>query len=312
MFPKRKHPSMQSRVSELTIKELELFILASRTNSFREVARQWNILPAQVSKIIKKIEQKVGTQLFKRSVSGVVMTPEAVDILDAAEQICEISEGLKIEEHGDIYGKDPICTIGSISFLTTYLLAPAISEMRSSAKKKSRFRLIEFTHNDLVAHGLKGAFEMALHIEKLEWTNTWESVLLGKIPWKLYGRVGHPLGLACTEADVLKFPFVVPVDWSSYGYVVGEDHCPVSARRRIRGDEAATAETALELCRHSSQLTFIPEVLAKGWGHTNNMLTEIKVKSWPQVSNEIYLSVKSDIIKKNLMDSVVKNIKLLL
>src|ERR1700677_1126389 len=115
---------------DLTLKELELFVLASRTQSFREVARQSGMLPAHVSKIMKKIEDKVGTQLFKRSVSGVVLTPDAQIFLETAEQICEMTEVLALAGKANIQNKNPLWTMGAISFLATYLLAPTLGKVQ--------------------------------------------------------------------------------------------------------------------------------------------------------------------------------------
>jgi DNA-binding transcriptional LysR family regulator len=296
------------RHQDLTLKELELFVLASRTQSFREVARQSGMLPAHVSKVMKKIEEKVDTQLFKRSVSGIILTPDALVLLETAEQICEMAKDLGASGKAVSVDKNPLWTIGSISFLTTFLLSPTIGKIRKALKKKPRFRLIEFTHNDLVAHGLKGAFELAIHIESLEWTQVWQSIHVGNIRWKLYGRADHPLGETCEESEALKYPFIVPTDWNDRGYTVGEDHCPISVRRRIKGDECATAETALELCKTSDQLCFIPEIMAKEWCKLKKM-TEITVKSWPAVDKEIYLSVKTDVVPQWLLSVLSNSIK---
>jgi DNA-binding transcriptional LysR family regulator len=244
-------------------------------------------------------------QLFKRTSSGIILTPDAMEVLEKIEQICEISEGIKSIGKNISQDQVPLWTIGSISFLITYLLAPTVDILRKSTSKKMRLRLIEFTHNDLVAHGLKGAFDIAIHIEKLEWTHAWHSVLLGELSWKLYGRVDHPLGKNCEERDILKFPFIVPTEWSAHRYTMGDDHCPVPVRLRPKGDEAATAGTALELCRNSDQLTFIPEILARGW-HARDELTEIKVKEWRPIKNEIYLSVKADVIPRWLMANLAE------
>jgi DNA-binding transcriptional LysR family regulator len=106
----------------------------------------------------------------------------------------------------------------------------------------------------------------------------------------------------------MSYPFVVPTDWSTNGYTIGEDFCPLSVRRRKKGDEAATAETALELCRHSDQLTFIPEILARSWCNLDKM-REIRVADWPPVEKEIFLTVKADRVPRQLVDVILKSIR---
>jgi DNA-binding transcriptional LysR family regulator len=293
-------------LSDLTLRELELFVIAARSRSLRETARQSGLLPAHVSKLMQRLEEKMGQTLFRRSSAGILPTPEGLSLLGPAAEICEISETLAGNTRKPAV-KESLWTLGSISFLTTYLLAPHVESWRRNSRN-ARFRLIEFTHNDLVAHGLKGAFDLAVHIEKLEWTKAWETFSLGGLRWKLYARQNHPLPESCSEGEVSEYSFIVPTDWSENGYTIGSDFCPLTVRQRRKGDEVATAETALELCRFSDQLTFVPEILAKNWGRMDQM-KEIRVVNWPVVEKQIYLSVRSDRVSRRLVDLIVRSIK---
>lgn len=299
---------MLTKLSEISLRELEVFVLAARAQSLREVARQLNLLPANTSKIMKSLEAKLETQLFKRSVNGIILTPEGLAALETAERICDLSKDLLPHTHNQTEGTEKLWTIGSIGFLSTYLLSPVVTRIQNSAKKPVRFRLVEFTRNDLVAHGLKGAFELALHIGELEWTHVWESYLVGSLRWKLYGNINHELESGCCESDAMKYPFIVPTDWGAHGYAIGADFCPLNVRRRRKGNEAATAETALEICRHSDQLTFVPEILAQNWCVSGHM-KEIVVSDWPIQEKQIFLSVKVDSVTKAMAESLLKTLK---
>ena len=299
---------MLTKLSEISLRDLEVFVLAARTQSLREVARQLNLLPANTSKIVKSLESKLNTQLFKRSVNGIILTPEGLAALDTAEKICDLSKDLSPHSQRQAEETQKLWTIGSIGFLSTYLLSPVVAGIQNASKKPVRFRLIEFTRNDLVAHGLKGAFELALHIEALEWTHVWESFSVGSLKWKLYGSIDHELPPECAESDVLKYPFIVPTDWGTHGYAIGNDFCPLPARLRRKGNEAATAETALEVCRYSNQLTFVPEILAHNWVSSGHM-KEIAVIDWPVQEKQIFLSAKIDAVTKALVESLLKSLK---
>ncbi len=301
-------PTMLTKLSDISLRDLEVFVLAARTQSLREVARQLNLLPANTSKIMKSLESKLETQLFKRSVNGIILTPEGIAALDTAEKICDLSKDLAPNAQRQIEEVQKLWTIGSIGFLSTYLLSPVVTSIQETSKKPVRFRLVEFTRNDLVAHGLKGAFELALHIGELEWTHVWESYSVGTLKWKLYAGSKHKLPSECTEAEVMNYPFIVPTDWGSHGYAIGEDFCPLSVRRRRKGNEAATAETALEICRHSDQLTFVPEILAHNWCQVGQM-KEIIVNDWPVLEKQIFLSVKVDSVTKTLVEDLLKALK---
>ena len=294
--------------SDLSISDIRIFVQAGRLHSLRELGRQTGLRPAHVSKVIARVEKKLGIKVFQRSASGIILTPEGLDVLQTAEKICELAEQLLGHERpGKFETAGRVWSIGSISFLSTYCLAPSLAQL-SGKSANTRFRLIEFTHNELVAHGLNGAFEAALHIEPLEWTRLWTSKKVGTLSWKLYGRAGHPLGQESSEADLLKFPFIVPTDWTGKEYLAGEDHCPLSVRQRKKGHEAATAETAIEIVRTSDQLTFVPEIVARSWGRDEGA-REIKVKGWPVIEKDIYLSVRSDIVPNKLMKLLVSAVQ---
>ena len=289
-------------LSQLNFREIELFVLACQTRSLRETARQCGLQPAHVSKVIKSLERKLGQSLFRRTSFGIAPSPEGLALLNPANEICEISRTF-LNRVAKSHRKEKLWTVGSISFLATYLLAPRVQYWRGS-ERNLRFRFIEFTHNDLVSHGLKGAFELAVHIEPLEWTSIWKTYSLGSMQWKLYGSCNHPLSGSCAELDALRFPFIVPTDWGSNGYSMGEDFCPLSVLQRKKGDEAATAETALELCSYSDQLTFVPEILARRWVKAGQ-LKVIQVKDWSNVEKKIFLSVKSDVVPRKLVESIL-------
>ena len=291
---------MQSLL-DLNLRELQLFLLASRAKSLREVSRRSGLQPAHVSKIMQKLEEKLGFPLFLRTTAGVTLTDSGRALVKPVEQIMESSEQLT-QTGSRISSHEKLWTIGSISFIATYFLAPLVGPW-SQQLRETRFRLIEFTHNEMVAYGLQGAFEMAVHVGRSEWTHTWETILLGKMQWKLYGRRGHRLGDECTEEDLRELPFIVPTDWHAHGYAVGNDFCPYPVSLRKKGDEASTAETALQLCQNSDQLTFVPEILARSFVEQGRV-QEINVTDWDSVEKEIYLTVKALVVPQKLVKMI--------
>jgi DNA-binding transcriptional LysR family regulator len=293
---------------DISLFEMDLFVRASRLKSLRELARQLELKPAHVSKVIKRLETKLGTRLLKRSVSGVLLTPEGMELLKTAESICQLSDDLLPSlRRGGAGPEQRILSVGSISFLCRHYLVGCLIPLVNE-KRNYRYRIVEFTHNELVSHGLNGAFEVAVHIESLQWTKTWTSRRLGPMKWGLYGRAGHPLlkrGHSVAEGEVVKYPFIVPTDWSSQGFTIGEDHCPLSWRERLKGHESSTAETAMELVAETDQLTFIPEVLTRR-AVEEGQIQEIEVDGWPRVQKDIYVSVRSDLVSKQYLTALVE------
>ncbi len=290
-------------MQDLTLFELNLFVRACKTRSLREVARQMNLQPAHVSKALKRLEGRLGRRLFKRSVSGIVVTPEGSELLATAEQMLELGERL-LGGSGAPIREEEIWSLGSISFLASRLVGPTLGAL-AEKRKNARFRVVEFTHNELVAHGLNGAFEMAIHIEPLLWTKNWTSIKIGSLRWGLFARAGHPLNRERETIErISRYPFIVPTDWTLQGgFSIGDDHCPLTWRERRKGHEASTAETAIEIVQRSDNLTFVPTVAARNLV-LDGRLRELRVPEWESIEKAIYLSVRSDLVPRPLQKLV--------
>ena len=290
--------------SGLTIDEIEVFTQAARLHSLREVCRQLSMQPARATKAIQNLERKVGHKLLLRSVQGVSLTPEGHELLGTCEKIMELVPHLELGRKKNIKKREirEVCSIGSLSFISSRLVAPCLGVL-GAKRPETRFRLVEFTDNELVAHGLKGAFDIAIHIEPLSWTRAWTTQSLGHLRWALFGRTGHPLGPQTTEERALNFPFVVPTGWTDAGYMMGIDHCPVQAQFRLKGNEATTAETAIEMIQVTDHLTYIPEIMARG-ATLKSQVQEIRVHDWPKTSHEMLISVHSSRVSKPLFNAI--------
>lgn len=287
--------------------DLDLFFRAAKLKSLRECARQLDMTPGSVSKSIKRLEKKIGKSLLRRSVSGILLTSEGHELMEIAEKILRLTLPLDPNAKKSITQK--VWGIGSLSFISSRLLAPNLESL-SKSRGQTRFRLVEFGNNQLVAHGLNGAFEIAVHIGQLEWTRVWSTYEIGSMRWALYGGAEHPLTKlkVVGSADVAKYPFVMPTGWSSQGFIRGEDHCPLSWGSRYAGHEATTAETALEIVTASSHLVFVPVLLAQR-NVDHGLISEINVADWPQVEKKIFLSVRDDLVSSSLLQSVTRMIK---
>ncbi|OYZ13612.1 MAG: hypothetical protein B7Y39_17165 [Bdellovibrio sp. 28-41-41] len=288
--------------------DLDLFFRAAKLKSLRECARQLDMTPGAVSKAIKRLEQKVGKSLLRRSVSGILLTSEGNELMEIAEKVLKLTApmapaSIKKNSGNKVWG------IGSSSFISSRLLPPLLEPV-CVTRARTRFRLVEFGNNSLVAQGLNGAFEMAVHIGVLEWTRVWSSYEIGNLRWALYGAKNHPLTKLKTIAssDVVKYPFVMPTGWSSQGFIRGEDQCPLPWGIRFSGHEATTGETALEIVIGSQHLAFVPVILAQR-GVDFGLISEIKVDDLPTVEKKIYLSVRDDLVPSSLLQVVTKLVK---
>lgn len=297
---------MKALMPNIGLSDLDLFLRVAKLRSLRECARQLGMTPGAVSKAIRRLEEKLGKNLLRRSASGIRLTVEGHELMTVAEKVLVLTAALG-PEAGRRPRAEKVWSIGSLSFLSSRLLPPLLDSVVEArgGRSRPRFRLVEFGQNQLVAQGLNGAFELAVHIGPLEWTRVWSTHEIGPMRWKLYANARHPLTRLkkVQSADVVEHPFVMPTGWSPQGFVRGEDHCPVPWGARFAGHEATTAETALEIVAATSQLAFVPEILAQR-GVDHGLLREVPVEDWPAVERKIYLSVRDDLVSSALLKTV--------
>ena len=290
---------------DISLQDLETFVEISRLRSLKEAARQMDRLPSSISKVISNLERKLGTVLFLRSPRGMELTPEGTNLYRTARKMMNIIGEIQVEspETTKRLKTRKVYSIGSISFLCSRLVAPSLEYLKD-LQKENRLRIAEFSHNQIMLYATRGTFEIALHIGPMELTKAWHSVEIGKMHWGLYGNYGHPLGTLCTSEQALKYPFIVPTGWNEMdGFVDGADNCPEPLSNRIHGNEATTAETALEIAQLSNELTFIPSIAASLLVRSKRV-QEIRVHDWPTVHRPVYLSVRSDKVSKKMFDQL--------
>jgi DNA-binding transcriptional LysR family regulator len=73
----------------IRLDDLSLFVRSAATGSFSNAARELDVMPAQVSTAIKRLEDELGIRLFARSTRSVRLTAEGERYLPFAIQILE-------------------------------------------------------------------------------------------------------------------------------------------------------------------------------------------------------------------------------
>lgn len=292
----------------LSFFELQVFVETANMTSLRSVARAFGLTPSHVSKILQRVEQKLDAKLVARSPVGVTLTRDGLSLKRVAEETLAAAEGITSWGAGDeIKAKDRLVGVGSVSFLNHELMAPNLNAL-AKHEDRLRFRLLDIPPDQIVSSGLRGAFEVAVHVNKLEWTDTWSSSELAMMTWVLVGRKGHPLGKRTTEATLAKWPFVVPTYWRGDGFAIGNDFCPLPWNRREKGHEASTAFGAVNIVAQTDQLAFVPQLVARSHLKRGD-LQEIEVDGWPPFTLPIYLTVKADIVSAKLAKAIAKTLQ---
>lgn len=281
------------QASDIKLSEIELYLALLKLKSIREVARQKNMQPGQVSKWISSLEKKVGAPLLNRSATGVSATARGLELLPVFENMQVLLDKISGESHED----SKIFSIASSSFFSTHLVPSILKE-----EKNTKFRLIDLPPTSFVTAGLRGAFQYCLHSQKLDWPQTWTTKETGKLRWNLYCRKNHPILQNGGTKNILKYPFIVPIYWTPEGTQFGNDQCPIPMSKRIKGHETATAASAAQIANVTDQFAFLPEIVAR---RSDVDLVKVKVP-WKQVETPVYLSVKNSVVKQNDFERLIK------
>ncbi len=288
---------MHEGLKSLSLFELQLFVEVADLASLRAAARLLGMTPSHASKVLARVEGKTGFRLFHRSAAGVSLTREGVALKDAARGVLKAAEAL--DPSGP--GESPaglLLGIGSVSFLTHELLAPNLADL-ALLHDHLRLRLLDLSPDQILISGIRGMFELAVHVNRLEWPASWTTTSLGEADWVLVGRAGHPLGRKATSEEVTLYPFIVPTYLKGDAFAVGNDFCPIPWHHRIKGHEASTALIAAAIVKHTDQLAFLPRLVVRTL-LANGHLTEIAVKGFQDFSLPVFLAAKSDAVPARL------------
>lgn len=292
-------------IEDIKLREISIFLELLKVQSVRELSRNHNIPPGQVSKIIKGLEKKVGISLLDRSISGVRANARAHELM-------VIFEGLQKFQHqleGETTDQESLqtLTVACASFFSTHFLPKVFSKTQAEFPAV-RLRLVDLAPNQFVSVGLRNGFQICVHMGNLDWPRTWTSVQVGQIRWILCCRAKHPILKNKTLREILKHPFVVPVYWSSEGLRYGNDNCPVPLRQRKAGYETATAASAAEIVKSTDQLAFLPEIVLQPYLERRE-IDVIEVPSWKAVTEPVFLTVKSDHVSQRFFNAFLEACK---
>lgn len=296
---------MSDEISSIKIQDLEILLEVSRAKSIREVARRMNTTPGRISKAVQKLEARLGTKLYKRSVSGVLPTAQGAEIMAIADTI--VRSGEQIKELLSGQGKSRVqktFALASTSFLNVHFTAPATCRLADQLPDHS-FRFLDLAPDQLVPVALRGAFEIAVHTGKLNWPSTWVTMKLGKTRWALTARADHPIGRKPSIRQILEYAFVYPVYWTPEGLTKGNDHFPIPVSKRRIGYETATADAAIPILMETDQLAFLPEILVRPFIERKH-LRIIETSEVSVIEKDVFLTVRSDIVPDSLFKDLAR------
>ena len=295
---------MLSEIAAIRLRDLEIFQEVARAHSIREVARRIHSTPGQVSKSIQNLEKMVGFKLFRRSVSGVLLTSHGTELQAIVQKLLESSDKIEnlVAGRGKAKGSKFLAIAGT-SFLNTHFTTPLICRF---AKEwgSTLFRFLDLAPDQIVAVGLRGGYDLAVHFGALSWPGTWTTQRLGKSRWTLCARVGHPLAKRPSLKQILEFPFVIPTYWTAEGLMRGNDQFPLPVAKRKAGYETATADAAIPILMETDHVAFLPHILVQPF-LKSQQLRELRTEDLPLVEKDLFLSAKSDSVSAKIFQGLV-------
>ena len=144
--------------------EMGVFVLAAESGGFSAAGRRLGMTPSAVSKLVGRIEDRLGTPLFQRSTRGLQLTPEGELYLDRARRIlADIDETERMVGQGaDTAPRGRLRVSASVAFGERVLL-PALPAFLA------RYPLVEIdlTLTDVVIDLVDQRTDIAIRVGNL-------------------------------------------------------------------------------------------------------------------------------------------------
>jgi DNA-binding transcriptional LysR family regulator len=304
---------LDAAIDKITFGEVELLLALFQDTSVRAVGRRLAVSPSQVSRGLRGAEEKLGVVLFRATPQGLLATAEGRALVPHLEQVRAARRNLAARVQGPVDGvaARPPLAVGSVSFVSTHVVAPALAALEVEHGGGQPYVLLDFPPDAMVQAGLNNAFDVCCHLGELEWPRSWETSPVANVRWQLVARPGHGLTRGdspAREEDVRKFPFVLPGYWSPWGPQAGNDHCPLPPESRSRMATTATAEAALQLAMRTDAVAFLPEVLMRESVRAGRLVV-VDVADWEDVARPLYLSVRQSAVSRRIRDLLLLTLR---
>ncbi|HWX47770.1 MAG TPA: LysR family transcriptional regulator [Roseomonas sp.] len=215
--------------------EMLVFVRAVEDGGFSAAGRSLSLTPSAVSKMIARLENRLGVVLFNRSLRSMTLTPEGEAFYPAARQAIEAVEEAEAAAFGGVALRD-VLRVRSIPTFAIHQLAPLVPAFR---RQHPGLRL-EFILGNEAGNLLEGGVDVALYIGELP-----DSSLIARrivtMRWIIcaapaylaeHGTPATPAELA--EHECLNFNKRMP--WSTWTFRDSEHSV-----RRIRAGGSVTA-----------------------------------------------------------------------
>ncbi|MBO6948874.1 MAG: LysR family transcriptional regulator [Rhodospirillales bacterium] len=243
----------------MNLRDLEYVVAVAEEGHFGRASERCHVSQPALSGQIKKLEDRLGVQLFERTNRRVAVTPIGAEVVEKAKRALMIAD--EIEDAAAAYS-DPLAgplRFGTIPTIGPFLL-PAILRPLKEALPKMQLTLREDVTQELERKLTSGEIDVAVTATDPKETGI-EEVPLYDEPFCVALPVGHPLDtgkdldvttLSNTELLLLKD-----------GHCLSDQVarlCGLARKSNVKGldTQASSLETIVGLVAAGAGITFLP------------------------------------------------------
>ncbi|WP_296359866.1 LysR family transcriptional regulator [uncultured Acidaminococcus sp.] len=147
-------------------RELQYVIVISEKGSFSEAAKYLSVSQPALSQYVRRVEDRLGCDLFLRGSQGLRLTPAGVTFVKKGRVILSAISGLEKEMAAYRWGKKEGITVGASQFYGKYLLVPMLDVLRSTASDH-HVEILEGSSDHLEEEILKGRLDLGFFPEPI-------------------------------------------------------------------------------------------------------------------------------------------------
>ncbi len=296
---------MEQGLKRLTVQEIDCFLRVARIGSIREVARILSMETAQLSRMMKRLEDRLDVRLFDRSARGLSLTALGREVLASAERIwaeLEHIRDVRATKKSRQTTGFTIEGIGGAPYLTQFVIAPAFAALQGAGLLQ-KAQIAELPVERLVLSGLSGHIDVAVHTGELGFPKTWMTEKVGVIDWHLYGSTSRFKKAKLSQVEIEKLAFVYPMYWSQEGLRDGNRDFPHAPLVRDKCIGVTSAYAAVELIRTTSMVSYLPDIVIERLGARD--LCPLSIENEFVMRDDLWMSYRADALSKRTVASLL-------
>ena len=147
-------------------KEMQYIYTIYKEKSFTKAAEKLFVSQPALSAMVKKVEDKIGAEIFNRSTNPISLTEVGEKYIDFLERIMEIY--MEMDDYLKINKKNIANTIqvGGTAFFCSYAFPPVIQTFKE-IHDTINFQFTEATNNELVDRLSKGLLDLFIEVDDI-------------------------------------------------------------------------------------------------------------------------------------------------